>query len=136
MKISGTCLISKKPSIEFSKTNDGADIVKGNLFWADPQSKSKRDELKTYSSVWFVAFGEEMSNFFRDNYDKIIEIKDCPLKRNSWKDKDGNWREKYEIIVFNASVYEKKIPPQSFHEPKESESNFNAGLDDNNDIPF
>ena len=44
----------------------------------------------------------------------------------------------YKPLIYNSDIaeLEKKIPPQSFHEPKESESNFNAGLDDNNDIPF
>lgn len=137
LKISGTCAISKDPTnnalkLEFAKTQGGADVVKGSLYWLN--SSKDKAAPKTYSNMKFVGY-KDMVNFFRDNCHELIEIKDCPIKSYSGKGKDGKAYYGYEITVFNASVYQKRETSKPFSEPKEPESNFNDNLEDDN-CPF
>ena len=133
LKVSGTCLISKDKTtnhykLEFAKTSNGNDLVKGSLYWQD--SGTNKEGNKTSSDIRFVAY-KNMVNFIRDNCNQVLELKDCPLKKYSWKDKNGVWQNMYEVIIFDASVYQKKeASTQSFYEPKESKE------DEDFPIPF
>ena len=139
MKISGSAFITKDNSsgnlqLESYKANNGNDILKGKLSWYD---KGKEDE-KVWSNINFVAFGEAIE-FIKHNCNELLSFKDCPISLTSYKGKDGTWKNWSEIKIFNlanVSVYQKSEMAQSFHEPKEPASNLNAGLDDNDDIPF
>lgn len=131
LKITGTCKISKDPTngnlkLEFAKTQSGADVVKGSLYWYN----SAKKEDKSSSNIRFVGY-KDMVNFFRDNCNEVIEIKNAILKSYSGETKDGRKYYGHEIIVFDAGVYQKKeVKP--FSEP---EDNFNPDID-NESIPF
>ena len=134
MKITGICLISKdqttkNPKLEFAKTQGGSDIVKGSIYWT---TSGKKDEKKSYSNIRFVAY-KDMVNFFRDNCNEMIEIKNAILKSYSGE-KNGTKYYGHEIVIFEAQVYQKKEAVQSFHEKKELESNVNEDLGE--DIPW
>lgn len=133
MKITGICLISKdqttkNPKLEFAKTERGADIVKGSIYWIN----SSKDEKKTYSNIRFVAY-KDMVNFFRDNCNELIEIKNAILKSYSGEKKDGSKYYGHEITIFDAVVYQKKEAAQSFHEKKEE---VESDSEDYDSIPF
>ena len=138
LKISGTCAISKDPTngnlkLEFAKTQNGADVVKGSLYWLN--SSKDKTAPKTYSNIKFVGY-KDMVNFFRDNCHELIEIKDCPIRNYSGKRKDGTSYYGYEITVFNAAVYQKKELSQSFNEPKESKPEFFDYSKEDEDFPI
>ena len=137
MKISGIAFISKKPELNFAKTQSGNDVLKGKIYW---QNYSKNKEEKDYSSINFVAYKEAI-DFIRDNKEQILNLKDCTVTFRSYKKEDGTWTNWDEVTIWgldNISIHQKQSnePVKSFHEPKEKEveSNFNDNLDDN--IPF
>lgn len=133
MKVTGICVISKNPAngnlkMEFAKTRESGDLVKGSIYWLN---SSKKDEKKTYSNIRFVAY-KDMVNFFRNNCNEMIEITNAILKSYSGDRKDGTKYYGHEIVIFEAGVYQKKEPMQSFHDAEKVESDSTM----NEDIPY
>lgn len=136
LKVSGTCKISKDPTngnfkLEFATTQNGANLVKGSLYW---YNSAKKDE-KTSSNIRFVAY-KDMVNFFRDNCNEVIEIKEANLKSYSGETKDGRKYYGHEIIVFDAAVYQKKEIAKPFNEPRETARESDSLNWGDDDIPF
>lgn len=133
LKITGTCKISKDPTnsnlkMEFARTPNGAEIVKGSLYWYN----SSKKEDKSSSNIRFVGY-KNMVNFFRDHCHETIEITNAILKSYSGDRKDGTKYYGHEIVIFEAQVYQKQQPVAHFQE-KEPESKLNEDLGE--DIPW
>lgn len=135
MKISGICGISKNKTtnsyiLNEAITKSGNRILTGSIYWTDSK---KGDDKKTYSDIRFAAFGDSI-DIINHNKDKLFEIKDCPIKKNKWLDKEGKWQSSYEITIFQVVT--------KCHDFKDSTTNppkpFNemAEYDYDDEVPF
>ena len=93
---------TKQQDLSEGMGKSGKPYLKGKIYWAD----GKNEDKTIYSDIKFVAYGAAI-DAIKNNRAKMLEFKDCPLKKVSFKGEDGKSVNYHELAVFNAFVAEK-----------------------------
>lgn len=103
---------SKAPEMEI-RENAGGKFLNGKITWLDGKTKEGKPK---YTWFYFSTSKPEITSLFQNNPMQTFHVEGF-LKNENWKDDKDNWKNRCEIVLTKAVIYEKeKSPVQSFHE--------------------